>query len=103
LIYFFVGLVFEYVEAKAAVKKIINTLSNKGVLFIVIQKNRQASFVSKTKYKSLENLGDFSREVNEKEIDDFIRSANLLLINRDEIYLKENKSFISLEYKISLT
>ena len=98
---FFVGLVLEYVEAKRALKKIINTLSNKGVLFIVIQKNKQTSFVSKTKYKSLEKLSNFSREVNEKEIDAFIRSENLLLTNREEIYLTENKSFIIFEYNVS--
>ena len=98
---FFVGLVLEYVEAKSVLKKIINTLNNKGVLFIVIQKSKQASFVSKTKYKSLEKLGDYSNEVNEKEVDTFICSENLLLINREEIYLTENKSFIILEYKTS--
>ena len=97
---FFVGLVLEYVETKRTLKKIINTLNNKGVLFIVIQKNRQSSFVSKTKYKSLEILCDYSKEVNEKEIDTFIRSEKLLLLNREEIYLTENKSFITLEYKL---
>jgi len=96
---FFVGLVLEYVEVKKVLQKIINTLSNKGVLFIVIQKNRQTSFVSKTKYKSLEKLSGYSNEVDEKEIDAFIRSENLLLINREEIYLAENKSFITLECK----
>jgi len=67
--------------------------------FIVIQKNKQTSFVSKTKYKSLEKLADYSNEVTEKEIDAFIRSENLVLINREEIYLMENKSFITLECK----
>jgi len=97
---FFVGLVLEYVEPKRVLKKIINTLSKKGVLFIVIQKNRQTPFVSKTKYKSIEKLSDYSSEVNEKEIDAFIRSENLILINQEEINLAENKSFITLEYEL---
>ena len=97
---FFVGLVLEYVEPKTTLKKIIDMLSNKGVLFIVIQKNRQTSFVTKTRYKSLEKLADISNEVNENEIDAFIRSENLVLVKREEIYLTRNKSFITLEYRV---
>jgi len=97
---FFIGLVLEYVEPKKALKKIIKTLGKKGVLFIVIQKNKQTSFVSKTKYKSLEKLAAISNEVNENEIDEFLRSGNLSLLNREEIFLTENKSFITFEYEM---
>ena len=95
---FFVGLVLEYVEPEKTLKKIINTLNHKGTLFIVIQRNYQTSFVSKTKYKSLEKLAEISKEVNENVIDRFITSENLLLIKREELHLTENKSFITLEY-----
>lgn len=97
---FFVGLVLEYVKPEKALKKIINTLNEKGILLIVIQKNKQTSFVSKTEYKSLEKLTDISNEVNEVEIDRFIHSENMELINREEIELTKNKSFISLEYRM---
>ena len=97
---FFVGLVLEYVKPERALKKIIKTLSEKGILFIVIQKNKQTSFVSKTKYKSLEKLADISNKVNEIEIDRFIHSENMELIKREEIELTKNKSFITLEYRM---
>jgi len=97
---FFVGLVLEYVvKQDIALDKIIKTLCEKGILFIVIQKNKKTSFVSKTKYKSLEKLADISNEVNEREIEYFILSKNMELINREEIELTENKSFIALEYR----
>ena len=95
---FFVGLVLEYVEPEKALRKIIDTLSGAGILFIVIQKNNQTSFVSRTKYKSLEKLADIANEVNEGGINKFIHSENMELIRREEIQLTESKSFITLEY-----
>ncbi len=96
---FFIGLVLEYVEPEIVLKRIVRMLSEKGIMFIVIQKNKQTSFVSKTKYKTLEKLTDISNEVNEIEIDGFIQSENMKLINRKKIELTNNKSFISLEYR----
>jgi len=95
---FFVGLVLEYVEPEGALRKIIRTLSDHGKLVIVIQKNNRDSFVSETKYKSLEKLGNISKEVDERMIDRIIRSENRDLLERDEIKLTENKSFVVLEY-----
>lgn len=96
----FVGLVLEYVEPKKALKKIIETLNGNGILAIVIQKNKETSFFTKTKYKSLEKLNDISNEVNEREIDRFIHSENMELIKREDIKLTKNKSFISVEYQM---
>ena len=45
----FIGLVLEYVDTETVLRKIIKTLNEKGALLIVIQKNKQTSFVSKTK------------------------------------------------------
>jgi hypothetical protein len=69
-------------------------------LVIVIQENDQTTFVSKTKYKSLEKLSKISGEVNEKEINIFIQLQNTELINRDEIKVTKNRYLIILEYKI---
>jgi ubiquinone/menaquinone biosynthesis C-methylase UbiE len=96
----FAGLILEYVEPKSALLKIIRTLNKNGVLVIVIQKNKQTSFVSKTKYKSLKKLYEISNEVIESEIDEFLKLNNLERINRNEIKLTENKSLISLEYRM---
>lgn len=97
---FFVGLVLEYIETEKALIKIIRTLSKKGILLIIIQKNKKTSFVSKTKYKSLKKLEKISNEVNEQLINKFIQSENMELIERDEIKLTENKSFIKLKYRM---
>lgn len=97
---FFAGLILEYVEPENALLKIIQTLNKNGILVIVIQKNKQTSFVSKTKYKSLEKLSKISNEVIESEIDKFIQSKNLELIKRDEIELKKNKSLILVVYRM---
>ncbi len=97
---FFAGLILEYVEPENALLKIIRTLNKNGILVIVIQKNKQTSFVSKTKYKSLEKLSKISNKVIESEIDKFIQSKNLELIKRDEIELKKNKSLILVVYRM---
>lgn len=96
----FIGLVLEYVDPEIALRKLIRTLSGKGILSIVIQKNNLTSFVSKTKYKSLEKLSEISNEVNEEKMDKFLKSKNMELIKRDEIILTENKSFLTLDYRI---
>jgi len=95
---FFVGLVLEYVEPISALTKIRQTLNQTGVLVLLIQKNYHTTFVSKTEYKSLEQLSSISQEVDEKSIDEFIRSKNLELNSRREIMLTESKSFVVLEY-----
>ena len=95
---FFVGLVLEYVEPKVTIKKIIKPINKNGILFIVIQKSKRTSFVSKSKYKSLEKLSGISNEVNEDDLNKFLRFNNMELIRREEIELTANKSFICLEY-----
>jgi ubiquinone/menaquinone biosynthesis C-methylase UbiE len=95
---FFIGLVLEYAEPEKSLQNIIRTLGEKGVLIIVIQKNNQSSFVTKTKYRSLETLTAISKEVNETAMDRFIRSEKLSAMKRSVIELANNKSFIMLEY-----
>lgn len=95
----FIGLVLEYVTPKKVLPKIIQTLSKNGIIAIVIQQNAKTSFVTKTKYKSLEQLSDISSEVNEVSINEFMLSHNFNTIMRDEIRLTKKKSFIVLVYK----
>lgn len=96
----FIGLVLEYVDPEIALRKLIETLSGKGILSIVIQKSNLATFVSKTKYKSLEKLSEISNAVNEEKLDIFLKSKNMELIKREEIILTENKSFLTLDYRL---
>jgi len=97
---FFAGLVLEYVEPINALSKIIKTLNKNGVKVVVIQKSKPTFFETKTRYKSLEQLSNISKEVDEIEINTFIQSKNLELIERKEIELTENKSFVTFEYKL---
>ena len=96
---FFIGLVLEYVNPKLALKNIVKSLGKDGVVVIVIQKTKETSFVSKTKYTSLEKLSNISNEVVEENIDSYLNCNNLISLEREEIQLTENKSFIKLVYQ----
>lgn len=97
---FFVGLVLEYVDVQLALEKIINTLSNNGVLAIVIQQTKDESFVSSTKYQSLEKLSLISHEVDAVKMDSYLRQNNMKLVERKIIKLTKEKVFISLVYSL---
>lgn len=97
----FVALVLEYVDPAKTLKKIIRTLNKDGILFLVIQKTKNAAFVSNTKYASLKKLKKISREVNEKEIESLARQTNLKLLHSEEIELTNNKSFITFEFQLN--
>lgn len=94
------GLILEYVKPEPALKKMVETLNENGILTLIIQKNKRTSFVSKTRYHSLESLSEISREVDEKEIDALLRALDMELLKREEIPLTKNKSFISSEYRL---
>lgn len=94
----FAGLILEYVEPIGALNRIIKVLSDRGVLVIVIQKNKKTTFVSKTKYKSLEKLSGVSHEVNEQEVHEFLIQNKMVLSKREEVELTKEKSFVVLEY-----
>lgn len=94
------GLVLEYVKPDLALKKIVAMLNKNGVLAIIIQKNKETTAVSKSSYKSLEKLSGFFQEVDESVIEKLLVSMQLEMINREEIPLTKNKSFISLEYRL---
>jgi len=94
----FAGLILEYVDVKNAIMKIADTLAARGVLIIVIQRSRGTSFVSKTKYCSLEKLSGIAHEADENEIDCITQIAGLKMLHREEIELNPQKSFVLLEY-----
>jgi len=94
----FAGLILEYLEPEKALSKILKTLRKDGVLVIVIQKTKKTTFVSKTKYKSLEKLSNISKAVDEIKLTEFLSQKNMILTERKEIKLNENKSFTALTY-----
>jgi ubiquinone/menaquinone biosynthesis C-methylase UbiE len=95
----FCGLILEYVEPDIVLKKISEILNVHGKIVIVIQKNIKTSFVTKTKYKSLESLSKFAKEIGEKNVTDICKRLNLKMIYRKEIKLNEKKSFVVLAFK----
>lgn len=94
------GLILEYVEPERTLRKFVRALNENGIMALIIQKNKKTSFISKTRYHSLETLSETSREVNEKEVDILLRTMDMELLKREEIALTETKSFISLEYRL---
>ena len=95
---FFVGLVLEYVKnPETALSKIIDSLSERGKLLLIIQKSKQTSIITKTKYSSLQTLSTISKEVNENEIS-IILEKKLSLVDKEEIALNSKKSFLVLYY-----
>jgi SAM-dependent methyltransferase len=96
----FCALVLEYVSPPVVLEKLCRILSERGKLVIVIQKNHQVSFVSKTQYKSLESLADVAREVDERLVSDVCMGLGLALTARDSILLNNQKSLIVLEFSV---
>lgn len=97
---FFIGLVLEYVDQDKALGNLIGTLSDHGVMIIVMQRSKQNCFVSETAYKSLEKLELVSKEVDEERLAEFLGKKNYKLSRRRIIPTSEDKSFIVLEFSI---
>lgn len=97
----FCGLILEYVDPENVLKKIIKTLNKNGKIVIINQQNKQTSFVTKIKYKSLERLTKIVNEISEHEIIAVCERLNLKMIHKREIQLNEEKSFLILTYQIN--
>ncbi len=96
---FFVGLVLEYVDVEKALSSIIQSMNKTGSLVIVIQQTKDTTFVTHTKYQSLENVSNISHEVNESDLNTTMVINNMKLINREVIELTIDKCFVLLEYQ----
>jgi ubiquinone/menaquinone biosynthesis C-methylase UbiE len=94
----FCGLLLEYVDPHIALPKIIGTLNKQGNLVIVIQRNNSASFVSKTRYSSLEKLSGIVSDVLPEEIDNICRQIGMTKAFQEEIPVNDGKSFIVMDF-----
>lgn len=94
----FCGLILEYVDPEILLKKITKILNKNGKIVLVIQKNKNTSFVTKTKYTSLENLSSIAKEINEKTVTIICEKLHLKLFQKREIKLNEKKSFLVFVY-----
>ncbi len=95
----FAGLVLEYTHPERALLKMINALKQGGVIHLIIQWNKATTFVSKTRYTSLEKLSTISSVVDKKEVDDFMINNLMIKLSEEEIPLTSKKSFVSLKYR----
>ena len=95
----FCGLILEYVEPENFLKNICEIINKDGKIVIIIQKNKQTSFVTKTKYNSLESLSEIAKEVSKKNIITICESLNLKMIYRNEIQLNNKKMFLVLAFE----
>ncbi|MGQ1889687.1 hypothetical protein ACT29H_04525 [Thermophagus sp. OGC60D27] len=89
----------EYVNPSIVLPKIINTLKSDGKLVIVIQKNNNASFVSKTKYTTLQKLSQIAVDLASEESDAICRQQGFFKIHSDEVPVNDNKAFLVMDYK----
>lgn len=97
----FCGLILEYVDPEILLKKITKTLNKNGKIVLVIQKNKNTSFVTKTKYTSLESLSSIAKEISENTVTIICNKLHLKLIQKKEIQLNEKKSFLVFVYNNS--
>jgi len=99
---FFIGLVLEYVDPIKALSNVLETLSEDGTLVTVIQKCNPSCFVSRTPYKTLEQLNAISNEVDEALVITYLKNKNLELVKRKEIQVSTNKIFKVFEFTRSI-
>ena len=95
----FCGLILEYVDPRIVIPKIAETLSKKGKLAMVIQKNDETTFVTKSPYSSLENLLGFAIELDSDEIDQICQANGLMKIRNEKFPVGTGKSFEVMDYE----
>ena len=93
------ALIFEYINVEVAVKKIYDCLEINGTVVVVIQKNNQNEFVSKTKYTSLLSLQNISSEINESELINLFLKNSFYLSGKNILPLSSGKEFIIIAFK----
>lgn len=89
----FCGLLLEYVEPETVVPKLAEVLASNGVIVFVIQQSLSSSFVTKTRFTSLEKLSGFGREINIDDLTVILSISNLAVVKSIEIQVNESKLF----------
>lgn len=87
----FCGLFLEYVSPEIVIPKMAGALGRYGVIVIVIQQSEQNSFVTKTRFTSLEKLSGFGREINTEDLTVILSKSNLVVDKSIEIQVNESK------------
>lgn len=94
------ALFLEYVDWRKAVEQIKTIMNTNSVFNIVIQRNNNNKFVSKTGIESLNALSSVSETVAEEELENYMSNSKMKLIKKDYIDLPNGKEFIIFDYKL---
>ncbi|MCO5255513.1 MAG: class I SAM-dependent methyltransferase [Lentimicrobium sp.] len=89
----FCGLVLEYVKPEVLIPKLLQALSADGTFVIVIQQTRNAAFVSKTKYRSLDLLSSYAGMVSGVDLYALLRELGVEVRMQYDVSLNDSKSF----------
>ncbi|KAF5062220.1 hypothetical protein DSECCO2_307210 [anaerobic digester metagenome] len=89
----FCGLVLEYVKPEVLIPKLLRGLSPDGTLVIVIQQTRNAAFVTKTKYRSLDLLSSYAGTVSAVDLYALLRELGVEARMQYDVSLNDSKSF----------
>ncbi|WP_052345511.1 class I SAM-dependent methyltransferase [Alkaliflexus imshenetskii] len=93
------ALVLEYVNPENALKAMFNMLSVKGKLALIVQRSNGSSFVTKTKYHSLERLSSIAAEVDEASLVKLCHQQGYEIIESRVIHINALKSFVYLVFE----
>ncbi|MCF8243376.1 MAG: class I SAM-dependent methyltransferase [Melioribacteraceae bacterium] len=98
----FAALIFEYVDVSMVLQKISNIISEKGILYVILQQaGNNQSLVSKTKYKSLEILTPVIKLITPDQFRIYAAQFGMIESCGELILLNSGKSFYAAEYKKS--
>jgi SAM-dependent methyltransferase len=89
----FCGLLLEYVSPETVIPEMAEVLDLSGVIVFVIQQSLNSSFVTKTRFNSLEKLSGFGREINSEDLSVILSKSNLSVDKSVEIQVNESKFF----------
>lgn len=89
----FAGLVFEYVEPSALLRRISGWLGANGVLIAVLQLPAPGSSVTKTPYTSLESLNSIIELIDPKQFRKIAAAVGLTAVEENMVTLETGKSF----------
>jgi SAM-dependent methyltransferase len=93
-------LFLEYVDWQKLILQIKELMHNQSILNIVIQKNNNNQFVSKTGIESLNVLSSISRVIFDEDLENYLQTNGMWIISKKLHELPNGKEFAS--YNIGL-
>ncbi|MBW6490604.1 MAG: class I SAM-dependent methyltransferase [Lentimicrobium sp.] len=89
----FCGLLLEYVNPEIVIPKMAGVLAGGGVIVLVIQQSLRSSFVTKTRFTSLEKLSEIGREIYFNDVTKILFKSDMVIVKSYDIQLNESKFF----------